>query len=730
MSVREAVLVFPKPKSILRRPGRLTPVNRLFVLPGGMKPKEVARVFEIAGRHGSSVPELAAGHPAAAAWRLETRREAWTTEKLPAERLERYQREQGYRLEVQSRRHRILVVSESETGLANGVKTLAQLFRRENGRTLLPPVEVVDWPDFRERGPFYESIFGTNLMGLEDWKRALEKLYLLKMNSVSVSLYNCWRRSADLEFLLFRSRKFPELKTLNQYYDHAEGRVREHYPRMYEEDFLAELVRYARELGLNFIPYFSSLGHNTYLPKAFPEVSMKDEAGRPTGYGFCTENRKTYELLFALYDEILETLKPYGITDFGLGLDEVYARCRCPECQKRPGRGMADFFIEHLVRCAGHLKSRGIKRIIFWYDILYRQGNFNDRLMEILEKEGLRRHLAVGWWCYENPDRAPDLSPRKWLFFWKVDRRLASLVNPSLCLNHLTPERELPPVSSHTDSLARLNSLGKRAGSYGVLSYSHDDPHRWDQYCCLSEFSWNQEGAGVKEFDDRFVAFLFGRRAARYEKIRDVYRRLLDTFGALTEPIHASFRYGARPPARVGQVVSAFADRCPLTPAQWRAFIAAGEKADRELQRLIAGLPEGDYRAAVADRAGQDLRRLLTTVRLAYHAMDFNRHYGYLRQGRAERRTCLAEMARQAGRLEEALAGHRALMDEIAGRRAAYHAPFVLEPMRHENETFGRYLARYRELLARLEESGQDILPTIDFYHDDFFGTDRDYRPF
>ena len=50
-------------------------------------------------------------------------------------------------------------------------------------------------------------------------------------------------------------------------------------PPMYEQDFFSEIINYAKNKNITVFPTFNSLGHNTLLPKSFPEIASKDENG-------------------------------------------------------------------------------------------------------------------------------------------------------------------------------------------------------------------------------------------------------------------------------------------------------------------------------------------------------------------------------------------------------------------------------------------------------------------
>jgi hypothetical protein len=100
-----------------------------------------------------------------------------------------------------------------------------------------------------------------------------------------------------------------------RYYSPAAGteQVLTYRPAMFEEDFFGQLVAYGRSRGVTVRPQFNSLGHNTLIPRLVPEVSARDVEGNPTGYGYCLSAPQTEQLVFRMYDRILDTyLLPHG----------------------------------------------------------------------------------------------------------------------------------------------------------------------------------------------------------------------------------------------------------------------------------------------------------------------------------------------------------------------------------------------------------------------------------
>lgn len=155
-------------------------------------------------------------------------------------------------------------------------------------------------------------------------------------------------------------------------------------------------------------PHFNAPGHNTLIPHAYPEVSAQDAEGKPLGYGFCLTNPRTYELLFTLYDSVIERyLRPHGIDWFHIGLDEVTGYmgidpakpftvlepwCQCPDCRALPP---AEQLRRYTVRVCAHLKAQGINHITLWNDGLDRLGGLNETLGQMFDAAGVREEVVV-----------------------------------------------------------------------------------------------------------------------------------------------------------------------------------------------------------------------------------------------------------------------------------------------------------------------------------------------
>ena len=122
--------------------------------------------------------------------------------------------QQGYRLEVDA--DSVTVTGFGPAGLYYGVISLIECLRFECGALTLPPMRILDWPEFATRGHFMECRFGTNLMTLDDWKRLVDHMAFLKMNQLVVGVYGCWCVQYDgrvSEYLYVPLKTCPDLAT-------------------------------------------------------------------------------------------------------------------------------------------------------------------------------------------------------------------------------------------------------------------------------------------------------------------------------------------------------------------------------------------------------------------------------------------------------------------------------------------------------------------------------------
>ena len=274
-----------------------------------------------------------------------------------------------------------------ENGLLYGVITLEQLIGQD---AQLPALEVLDWPENPYRGFKEECRYGSNMMQRHEWMEMLEDMASKKMNLLGLALYGCWTVQYDgkiSQFLYMPVDGRPELKTpmrVKFYSPEQQAWVEyEKLPPIFAENFLEDIFARARDLGIQICPNWNSFGHNTLLPTVYPETAPVNLEGVPQMYGYCTSSQATYDLLFSIFDQIIDKyMIPYGMDMMSLNLDEVHAGngrdeqkpfevkdpwCQCPACRDQD---KGDIFINHAVKLTAYLKKKGIKSVLMACDML------------------------------------------------------------------------------------------------------------------------------------------------------------------------------------------------------------------------------------------------------------------------------------------------------------------------------------------------------------------------
>ena len=409
----------------------------------------------------------------------------------------------AYQVEITG--HAVNLTGFGEAGVYYTAVTLSQIL--ENGA--LPVCSVLDWPDMGSRGHYVECRFNSDTMTKQDWLDAIDEMAMQKLNYFGIDIYNCWVVQYDgrvSEYMYIPIEGHPELQTtaIRKYYSPKLGHWvrKEQVHPIAAEDFLGELIDYARKRGMSFSMGFSSYGHNTLIPRLNPNVSAKEEDGEPTLSGFCTSNPETYELLFGIYDYIIDKyLKPHGVTTIGTGLDEVWAEqgqnpddifkltspwCQCPECRKHT---KGELFVNHAIRCVKHLKEKGMKHIGMACDMLIDHGpngvgELSHMMQQALKDNDLMDVISVTWWTYADlPEKLmfqttrPELGIRRGVMPWNGYYAWCMQCNS-------------------VRDVYMLADMGIRENCEAISCYTTWD-HCFDRTNhLLAEFPWNFEGSG------------------------------------------------------------------------------------------------------------------------------------------------------------------------------------------------------------------------------------------
>lgn len=432
---------------------------------------------------------------------------------------------EGYRIDDDGRAIRL--VAADGLGLSHAVETARQLFVHGTW----PRCMVEDWPAYRHRAIYVESFWGTDLMEAADWRAFIDYMVSLKFNTLNVGLYGCWEIKFDgapTEFMLVPLRRHPDMRTPQRvrYIDPDSGEWVEmtYLPRSAEDDLLPGVFAYARARGLRIIPQFGGPGHNTLIPRLYPDVSAKRADGQPTGYGYCVSNPATWTLLDDVIDELVARYcHPFDVAHFNIAGDEVYPIrnvladdpqaevspwCACLDCRALSEFEQLSTYFLGLVR---RLAAAGITSVIC-ADTLARLGKMDD-FKRLLAEQNLTEHVVIQWWCYKEP--LPALTSGPELETWVEP-------SPGLVGNLL--------YQDFSRNIYGFLQRGRRACATGMTAYNVPDLRLDKNYACLAEFSWNTDAGSIAHFAIRYAQWTYGEQWRTALEAYDVAERVMGSY--------------------------------------------------------------------------------------------------------------------------------------------------------------------------------------------------------
>jgi len=251
--------------------------------------------------------------------------------------------EEGYRLTVAA--DGIEIDYGDLAGAFYATRTLKQLVV-QCGRSL-PGVEIVDAPDFEERGLMLD-IGRNKIPTVETVRRIVDLMADLKLNHLQ--LY--------IEGFPFAYPSFPQVW--------ADGTP------LTGEDLMA-IDRYCEERFVDFVPNQNSFGH---MSDWLAEDEFEHLAESPDGFEMWGDrfppstldptNPESIEFLAETYDDFL----PYFSDDrFNVGCDETFELGEGKSAEACEERGAGRVYLDHLMNVYDLLDERD-KRMLFWGDII------------------------------------------------------------------------------------------------------------------------------------------------------------------------------------------------------------------------------------------------------------------------------------------------------------------------------------------------------------------------
>jgi hypothetical protein len=294
---------------------------------------------------------------------------------------------EGYILEVKS--DMILVAGSDEAGAFFGLQSLRQLIIAGNGRKV-QGVYVKDWPNFPFRairlyvpGPENTAFFKRFLrdfMSLYKYNKVILELNCMRLDKhpevnagwIEFSKYMQYSRSNSTEGLRGEEKN-------SSHFDAGDGFI-------IEKSDVKDIVDYAAENYIEVIPEIPSLTHGYYLLTRHPELAEYPGDKWPDTY--CPSNPDSYKLMFDVYDEYIEVIKPKMIH---IGHDEWWGAPldQCPLCK---GKDFSELFAGDINKIYSYLSDKGIS-VAMW----------GDYLLESVREKGPQNRTSSTGVKYQTP---------------------------------------------------------------------------------------------------------------------------------------------------------------------------------------------------------------------------------------------------------------------------------------------------------------------------------------
>jgi hypothetical protein len=309
----------------------------------------------------------------------------------------------------------VLVAGNSDRGAFYGFQSLRQLFARDQSQLRLQGVQVHDWPDKPFRGIYMYLPGRDNIQFFKRFVRDFMALY--KYNTLILEMNACMRldRHPELNYgwvqfardVNYSSRNYPPqpfhgMEQNSSHQDTADG-------GFLEKEEVADLARWVRKHQIELIPEIPSFTHSYYLLTASKELAAVPQDRWPDIY--CPTNPKSYELVFEVYDEFIELLKPNSIH---IGHDELFLPIDAsPHCIDT---NITELYGEDVNKIHHYLASKGVKTHLW-----------GDMLLQSVRGNGPRKKKAQDGWTYNSPggmtpEQVERLIPKDCLiynWFWR-----------------------------------------------------------------------------------------------------------------------------------------------------------------------------------------------------------------------------------------------------------------------------------------------------------------------
>ena len=355
----------------------------------------------------------------------------------------------------------VFVGGSDDQGAFYGLQSLRQLINNGKG-SRIDGLTVKDWP----RLPFRAiRLYVPGPENMAFFKRFLRDFMAkYKFNKVVLEL-NCMRldrhpevNAGWIEFTEYmkytRSNSTEGIRgeeKNSSHYDAGDGFI-------IEKDDVRDIVQLAQENYIEVIPEIPSLTHGYYLLSRHHELAEYPEDKWPDTY--CPSNPKTYELMFDVYDEYIEVIKPKMIH---IGHDEWWGAPigACPRCK---GKDYSKLFASDVNKIYDYLNEKNIE-VAMW----------GDFLLESVSNNGPQNRVSSTGVKYQTPGALPPdlvkkVIPKDILIFnWFWNDQEKELELDRLGFKQIYGNFE-PSINNWDERITKVATLGGAPSSWAATN--------------------------------------------------------------------------------------------------------------------------------------------------------------------------------------------------------------------------------------------------------------------
>lgn len=323
---------------------------------------------------------------------------------------------EGYILQANA--NIVLVAGSDDRGAFYGLQSLRQLFAKDKNDIRFRGVQIRDWPDKGYRGITMYLPGRDNIHFFKRFVRDFMALY--KFNTLILEMNACMRLDSHPELnygwaqfsrdVNYSARNYPpqpfhDMEQNSSHQDCADG-------GFLEKEEVADLARWVKRYHIELVPQIPSFTHSYYLLTEHKDLAAVPQNKWPDIY--CPSNPKSYELVFEVYDEYIDVLRPKTIH---IGHDELFlpvgVSAQCDD------KDIGELYGQDVKKIHDHLASKGVKTALW-----------GDMLLQSVRGVGLQKKSAPDGWVYYSPggltrEQVERLIPKDCLiynWFWKGER--------------------------------------------------------------------------------------------------------------------------------------------------------------------------------------------------------------------------------------------------------------------------------------------------------------------